>query len=864
MTLSEQTTKFFDDLRKLEWLNRRLWIYFAGWFGSFLVMYLPEISTTAGGFLGVVHVFFWFKLIEHLETHLTIPSEFLWTPLIGLTFWEYVLVQTIAPDAALGDIAVSTGLGLNLLQVSLLAAIELLFGLLVSINNQHKKGILVWLLILHFPLQSQVGSDGVVIRFLLMALLIGIFVRRTRWLERFTQQECWVYWIIFLAVLQILFWLNPVSGVPKNAFVEKQLFYQLPGMVYQLLVAYVIAVTIKIPAILIYNHASLARKLKIAGVFQSSIPQLIQLVSLLLIFYGSIVAWQSQIIRDHVREFWENAPNHEASEVLQHFALADSQQVLWEGYRPVSVRFLPKKGVLRMYPVQLEGHAASIDSAQADFFLFTKWESPDSVAYLTMRKIDQSFLTETIIDGQKFLGANRFLFYTVDEQDWIWRYHRTSFLWDDEDIQIYALGLIDYGKIEPRIELEEQAKQYGVINLFFGALNNLNFTFGRVLIPIWDDGSTNQFAVFDVVFRFLPTIGWNDLLTIFLAAFVIYSLLNYVIIRKMVGFGTQINKIIVDKFAQLRKGIQQIAAGNLDYRIRFEGNDEFVALAESFNSMGQRLKETIEERREKDRLQFELQAARNVQISLLPQVLPRVDGYELAAILHTATEVGGDFYDVFPLEKNKTGEVTKLLFTIGDVSGKGSSAALYMAQCMSLIRFSSQFTSDPHQICVQLNHYFATKIQDKQIFVTLLIGVLDVPSNTVQYVRAGHTEPIVIPADPEKPITLLHSKGMGLGLSAGEKLFSKTLERKTVSLQPGDTLLLYTDGVVEASRPDKQSGEPLQFDETKLLAAIDNQRGKSAGALQQALDQTLSDFYNGHPRVDDYTLLILQRKQYNA
>jgi serine phosphatase RsbU (regulator of sigma subunit) len=827
-------------------------------------MYLPEISTTAGGFLGVVHIYFWFKLIKHLETHLTIPSEFLWTPLIGLTFWEFVLIQTIAPDAALGDVQVSTGLGLNLLQVSLLAAIELLFGLLVSINNEHKKGILIWLLILHFPLQSQVGSDGVIIRFLLMALLIGIFVRRTRWLERFTQQECWVYWIIFLAVLQILFWLNPVSGIPQDAFVEKQLFYQLPGLVYLLLVAYVIAVTIKIPAILIYNHASLARKLKIAGVFQSSIPQLIQLVSLLLIFYGAIVTWQSQIIRDHIREFWESAPKSEASEVLQHFALPDSQFIQWQGYRPISVRFLPKKGVLRMYPAQLEGHAASIDSANADLFLFAKWESPDSATHLTLRKIDESFLTETIIDGQKFLGANLFLFYTVDEHDWIWRYRRTSFFWDDEAVQIYGFGLIDYGKIEPLIELEDTTKQHGVIKLFFGVLNDLHFTFGRVLMPIWDDGSTDQFAVFDVVFRFLPTVGWNDLLTIILAAFVIYSLLNYIIIRKMVGFGTQINKIIVDKFAQLRKGIQQIAAGNLDYRIRFEGNDEFVALAESFNSMGQRLKETIEERREKDRLQFELQAARNVQISLLPQVLPPADGYELAAILHTATEVGGDFYDIFPLEKNENGEITKLLFTIGDVSGKGSSAALYMAQCMSLIRFSSQFTNDPHQICVQLNHYFATKIQDKQIFVTLLIGVLDVPANTIQYVRAGHTEPIFIPADSDKPITLLHSKGMGLGLSASEELFSKILERKTVSMQPGDTLLLYTDGVVEASRPDKPNGELLQFDETKLIAAIENQRSKSAKVLQQALDQILSDFYAGHPRVDDYTLLILQRKLYNA
>ena len=179
---------------------------------------------------------------------------------------------------------------------------------------------------------------------------------------------------------------------------------------------------------------------------------------------------------------------------------------------------------------------------------------------------------------------------------------------------------------------------------------------------------------------------------------------------------------------------------------------------------------------------------------------------------------------------------------------------------MSLIRFSSQFTSDPHQICVQLNHYFATKIQDKQIFVTLLLGVLDVPGNTVQYVRSGHTEPIFIPSDPDKPITLLHSRGMGLGLSASEKLFAKSLERKTVALQPGDTLLLYTDGVVEANRLDDLSGALLQFDEAKLLAEIENQRSQSAFALQQSLDQAISDFYAGHPRVDDYTLLLLQRQ----
>ncbi|MEZ4764288.1 MAG: hypothetical protein R3C26_14245 [Calditrichia bacterium] len=94
--------------------------------------------------------------------------------------------------------------------------------------------------------------------------------------------------------------------------------------------------------------------------------------------------------------------------------------------------------------------------------------------------------------------------------------------------------------------------------------------------------------------------------------------------------------------------------------------------------MGERLKETMEERREKDRL-HELQNARDVQIGLLPHHLPQTPGFEVAAVLHTATEVGGDFYDIFSVNNDADGTPTRILFTIGDVSGKGSSAALYMA-----------------------------------------------------------------------------------------------------------------------------------------------------------------------------------------
>jgi sigma-B regulation protein RsbU (phosphoserine phosphatase) len=332
-------------------------------------------------------------------------------------------------------------------------------------------------------------------------------------------------------------------------------------------------------------------------------------------------------------------------------------------------------------------------------------------------------------------------------------------------------------------------------------------------------------------------------------------LINSFVVRQVVRFGSQINETIVQKFSQLRKGIQQIASGNLDFKIKLEGEDEFVELANHFNQMGDRLKQSIAESREKDLFEYELKLARGVQLSLLPQQLPETPGFQIAASMQTANTVGGDFYDIFSLDKNR------YLFTIGDVSGKGSSAALYMAQCMSLVRFSRQFTTDPSEISSRLNSYFAASITDRQIFVTAIIGILDASANTVQFIRAGHTEPIFIPGDMHKEIQVIESKGIGIGLTRSSRMFEKTIKSFKISLKPGDTLLFYTDGVIEAARPVADSEEPDMelYGEDRLQKLMKKVREKMATEILEKIEQDVDSFYAGNTRVDDHTVLVIQR-----
>jgi sigma-B regulation protein RsbU (phosphoserine phosphatase) len=390
--------------------------------------------------------------------------------------------------------------------------------------------------------------------------------------------------------------------------------------------------------------------------------------------------------------------------------------------------------------------------------------------------------------------------------------------------------------------------------------NQEMFTAGRLYTSLYDTHFQHTgYYAFDVVIFLSWNFFGSPLMKQMASWLFIYILINLLIIQRVIKFGNQITKNIIQKFNQLTLGIRQISGGNLDYRIKMEGEDEFVELAERFNRMGKELQKNISELRDKDRLEHELRIARDVQLGLLPKTLPDIEGYQITAYINTATEVGGDFYDMIPLPTGK------FLLVIGDVSGKGTSAAFYMAQCISLIRFASQFTDNPREILLRLNRYFSDPMIDKQIFVTTVLGVLDTKKHQITLLRAGHNHPILISGKGSKDVREIQIPGLGIGLEREGTLFEKTVKSKLLRLGKGDALFLYTDGLVEASAyADEQITDPQNvsfFGEDRLIEIINKARKQNSADLIQDINDEVKSFYGQSPLIDDLTMLLIQRER---
>src|SRR5690606_28918126 len=191
---------------------------------------------------------------------------------------------------------------------------------------------------------------------------------------------------------------------------------------------------------------------------------------------------------------------------------------------------------------------------------------------------------------------------------------------------------------------------------------------------------------------------------------------------------------------ELRKGSEAIGAGNLDYAVNVQSGDECEDLAASFNHMAADLKDHIENLKkttaEKERIEKELEIAKVIQQSFLPETAPRLPGMELEGFNLPAAEVGGDFYDFIALDDEQWGLV------IADVSGKGVPAALFMALSRTLVRASTSHYQDPAESIreANLNIFLDSKTS---MFVTLFYAVLDASRKVLTYVNAGHNPPML-------------------------------------------------------------------------------------------------------------------------
>jgi phosphoserine phosphatase RsbU/P len=304
--------------------------------------------------------------------------------------------------------------------------------------------------------------------------------------------------------------------------------------------------------------------------------------------------------------------------------------------------------------------------------------------------------------------------------------------------------------------------------------------------------------------------------------------------------------------ADLIEMTRRIAGGDFTQRIDTRAKNEIGALAASFNGMTRRLAESIEHLKEttaaKERIESELQIAHEIQMSMVPKIFPPFPDrseFDIFATLAPAKEVGGDFYDFFFIDGDH------LCFAVGDVSGKGVPAALFMAVTKTLFKSTAENSGTPGEILARLNAEIC-RDNESCMFVTLFCGILNIRTGQVDYSNGGHNLPYHLHRDGVNRLENLG--GIALGL-VEQTLYASG----RMVLGPGEALLLYTDGVTEAM----DSRERL-YSEQRLAEFLASNRGSSPRQIVGDLARDVRSFAGAAPQSDDITALALRYFGKNA
>ena len=324
----------------------------------------------------------------------------------------------------------------------------------------------------------------------------------------------------------------------------------------------------------------------------------------------------------------------------------------------------------------------------------------------------------------------------------------------------------------------------------------------------------------------------------------LFSLLSGLLLLIVIALSVALSKAITRPVDILQQATQAIGKGDLAYRVELRTGDEFEELADSINRMAGDLRHTIDDLQrttaEKERYASEMEIAREIQQTFLPETIPDIPGFEIAATTIPAMEIGGDLYDFIPQKDGSMG------FVIGDVSGKGVSAALYMALCRTQIHTCGAGSGEPAEAIDQANRLIYDEGRSS-MFITVFYAVLDTRKMMLSYVNAGHNPPLLIRGDP--PVAhMLEGKGIALGVIDDSR--AKTV---TLPLRCGDLLVLYTDGVTEAfNERDEYYGEE------RMTGVITKNRFRPAREIGEALLEDIRLFAGAAPQSDDITFILVK------
>jgi sigma-B regulation protein RsbU (phosphoserine phosphatase) len=350
--------------------------------------------------------------------------------------------------------------------------------------------------------------------------------------------------------------------------------------------------------------------------------------------------------------------------------------------------------------------------------------------------------------------------------------------------------------------------------------------------------------------RLLETAG--EFSQIYVFAFEAVAVIFLIIEGIALVIGVRLTRSITYTVDKLYGATERVKKGDFSYRIRVPSNDQISALGEAFDGMTASVERLLLESEEKLRLESELEIAREVQAQLFPRSAPEVPGLVLYGVCKAARLVSGDYYDFLKLDENR------VCLVLGDVSGKGISAALLMAAMQSALR--AQFydgyapSSDSHALPLStaavvsrlnLQLYENTP---REKYVTFFFGVYDAATRTLTYTNAGHLPPVLL---RQGKVERLREGGTVVGL------FSPiTYDQAEIQIQPGDLLLAFTDGITE---PENIYGE--EFGEDRMLEVVRRALSGSPQILVEEIYRSVNDWTGSPELQDDMTLVVAKASE---
>ncbi|MBU1996441.1 MAG: SpoIIE family protein phosphatase, partial [Candidatus Omnitrophica bacterium] len=305
---------------------------------------------------------------------------------------------------------------------------------------------------------------------------------------------------------------------------------------------------------------------------------------------------------------------------------------------------------------------------------------------------------------------------------------------------------------------------------------------------------------------------------------------------------------ITSPLRKMSKAAEAVGNGDLEAELPMvSSNDEVGLLTQAFANMKISLKEYISKLQEttaaKERIESELSIAREIQVSILPRTFPAFPDrkeFDIYATMEPAKEVGGDFYDFCMIDEKK------LYFVIGDVSGKGVPAALFMMIAKTLLKNEALRGSSASEILCNVNNIIALD-NSTSMFATVFCGILDIETGELEFSNAGHNPPLFYTqANGFEFLTII--KGFVLG-----PMPDFTFKSEKIKLNKGDCFFLYTDGVTEAMNPAKEL-----FSEERFLSVSSNLQDQDIRFIVSGVREDITRFVKTEPQSDDITMLILR------